>query len=77
MLNIKLSICVLIYKLCIPILPNGVHAGFLADGVNVCARHALGSRHKLLQVDLLGEIHLSRDSREDETLLTPDEHNIV
>jgi len=44
---------------------------FLADGVDVSAADLVRPRHVVLKVHLLAQVHLARDRREDEPLLTP------
>lgn len=41
----------------------------LTDGVDVSARDLVVTRHEILHVNLVAQIHLGRDSREDETFL--------
>ena len=48
------------------ILPDSVHTGLLADGVNVRAGDPVGPRHVVLQVHLVTQIHLGGDGGEDE-----------
>ena len=53
----------------LPVLPDCLHAGLLADGVDVCAGDLVGPGDVVLEVDLVGEVHLGGDGREDEALL--------
>jgi len=54
----------------VAVFPDGLHAGFLADGVDVGAGDLVGSSDKVFQVNFFGKIHLGSDRREDESLLT-------
>ena len=55
----------------VPVLPDGVHARLLTDGVNVGSGDPIRSRHIVLQVHFVTQVHLASDGRENETLLTP------
>ena len=55
----------------VAVLPDGLHAGLLANSVDVGARDLVGPGHVVLEIDLLAQVHLGGDGREDQTLLTP------
>ena len=54
----------------VSVLADRLHAGFLADGVDIGAGNLVRTGDKVLQVHFLRQIHLRRDGGEDETLLT-------
>ena len=55
----------------VSVLPDGVHARLLTDGVDVGSGYSVGSGHVVLQVNLVTQVHLGRDGREDQPLLPP------
>uniref|UniRef100_A0A6B0UPT1 Putative secreted protein n=1 Tax=Ixodes ricinus TaxID=34613 RepID=A0A6B0UPT1_IXORI len=58
----------------IPVLTYCVHAGLLADGVDVGARDLVWPGDVVLEVELVAQVHLARDGGEDEALLAPVRH---
>ena len=69
-LCIFIEIIELVFKISLsPVLPDGLHAGLLADGVDVGAGDLVRPGHVVLEVDLVGEVHLGGDGGEDEALL--------
>ena len=55
----------------VPVLPDGVHARLLTDGVDVSSRYSVRSGHVVLQVNLVTQVHLGGDRGEDQSLLSP------